>query len=149
MKTFMLLSFSVICYINLIRRLFPSQVSPSGSSLFSVYTTSSVYKICFILFTFPQHLAGGEGVWRGKSNVLLAPSGLKSRARIFTLLRSRRIDSKEPIPPGCERQPYSYSVPSPHRLFKNSSTVFTEKGNLAVLRIRIRCLFDPWIRDPE
>jgi hypothetical protein len=43
------------------------------------------------------------------------------------LLRSPRIDSKEPIPPGGVaggpvRQPCSYSVSSPHRLFKNSSS---------------------------
>ncbi len=47
----------------------------------------------------------------------------------FKLLRSPGFDSKEPILPGCAvqpcgpvRQPYSYSVPSSHRLFKNSST---------------------------
>jgi hypothetical protein len=49
------------------------------------------------------------------------------RVRIFKRLRSSRIDSKEPIPPGCEawraaRQPSSYSVPSPLRLLKNSTT---------------------------
>jgi hypothetical protein len=43
------------------------------------------------------------------------------RARILKLLRSPRIDSKELIPSDCVRQPDSYSVPSPHRLFKNSS----------------------------
>jgi hypothetical protein len=42
------------------------------------------------------------------------------RARICKLLRSPRIDFKESIPPGCVawrlvRQPYSYSVPSPHK----------------------------------
>jgi hypothetical protein len=53
-----------------------------------------------------------------------------ARARIFKHLRSPRINSKESIPPayaalkpgGPVRQSYSYSVPSPHRLFKNSST---------------------------
>jgi hypothetical protein len=47
----------------------------------------------------------------------------------FNLLRSPRIDSKEPIPPGCVAWRagtitlfYSYSVPSPHRFFKNSSS---------------------------
>jgi hypothetical protein len=51
-----------------------------------------------------------------------------SRARIFKLKRRPRNDSKEPIPPGCVacggpiRQSYSYSVPSPLRLFKNSNT---------------------------
>ncbi len=51
-----------------------------------------------------------------------------ARARIFKLLRGPRIDSKESIPGppmqpgGPVRQPYSYSVPSPHRLFKNSSS---------------------------
>ncbi len=52
------------------------------------------------------------------------------RARIFKLLRSPRSDSKESIPPGnvaCRRggpvrEPYSFSVPSPHRQFKTSST---------------------------
>jgi hypothetical protein len=48
------------------------------------------------------------------------------RARIFELLRSPRIDYKEPIqvtqPGGPVRQSYSYSVPSPHKFFKNSST---------------------------
>ncbi len=49
------------------------------------------------------------------------------------LLRSPRIDSKEPIPAGCVasqagkvKQPYSYLVPSPHRLSKNSSTVLSD-----------------------
>ncbi len=68
----------------------------------------------------------------------------KRVARNFKRLRSPRIDSKEPIPPvilrslgidsketipsgymkpgGSVRQPSSYSVSSPHRLFKNSST---------------------------
>ncbi len=47
-------------------------------------------------------------------------------SEFFFNLRSPRIDSKEPIPMlpgGPVRQPYSYSVPSPHRRFKNSSTV--------------------------
>ncbi len=53
---------------------------------------------------------------------------LQFRARFFKLLRIPRIDYKEPIPPGHVawrpvRQPYSYSLPSPHRLFYNSSTV--------------------------
>jgi hypothetical protein len=48
---------------------------------------------------------------------------LEPRARIFKLLRSPRIDSKEPIPPGCVAWRAStttlfYSDPSPHRLFK-------------------------------
>jgi hypothetical protein len=55
-------------------------------------------------------------------------SACRARARIFKLLRSTRIDSKEPIPPRCMcpggpvQQPFSYSVPRPHGLFKNSST---------------------------
>jgi hypothetical protein len=49
---------------------------------------------------------------------------LAIRARIFKLLRSPRIDSKESIPPAyvarrAVRQTYLYSVPSPHRLFVN------------------------------
>ncbi len=49
-------------------------------------------------------------------------------ARIFKLLWSARIDSKVSILPAYVawrtgvRQPYSYSVASPHRLFKNPST---------------------------
>jgi hypothetical protein len=44
------------------------------------------------------------------------------RGGIFKLLRSPRIDSKEStspalVPVGPLRQPYSYSAPSPHRLF--------------------------------
>ncbi len=51
------------------------------------------------------------------------PYASVSRAWNFKLFRSPRIDSKEQIPPGGPvRQPYYYSVPSPHRLFKNSST---------------------------
>ncbi len=46
----------------------------------------------------------------------------ENRARIFKLFRNPKIDqgtnSARPV-----RQPYSYSVPSPYRLFKNSSTV--------------------------
>ncbi len=57
-------------------------------------------------------------------------SGLQHRyrARIFQLLRSSGIDSKESIPPAYVAwragvTTLSYSVPSPHRLFKNYSTV--------------------------
>jgi hypothetical protein len=58
----------------------------------------------------------------------------KTGAQIFKLLRSPRIDSKEPIrqamqPGGLVRQPYSYSVPSPQRLLKNSSA----KWNLQLM----------------
>ncbi len=58
-----------------------------------------------------------------------APAAYVYRGRNFKLLRSPRIDSKKLFPRqavwpgGPVRQPYSYSVPSPHRLFKNSSTV--------------------------
>ncbi len=47
------------------------------------------------------------------------------KARIFLkLLRNPRIDSKESISPdGPVRQPYSCSLPSLHRLIKNSRTV--------------------------
>jgi hypothetical protein len=54
----------------------------------------------------------------------------------LNFLMNPRIDSKEPFPPGCVawrgttggpvRQPYSYSVSSPHRLLKNSSTACGE-----------------------
>ncbi len=47
----------------------------------------------------------------------------------LNFLGSPNIDSKEPIPSGyvawrIGRQPYSFSVPSPHRLLKNSSTAY-------------------------
>ncbi len=53
-----------------------------------------------------------------------------SRARIFKLLRSPRVNSKESTPPAYVAWQdgtttlflLRYSVPSPHRLFKNSST---------------------------
>ncbi len=65
-----------------------------------------------------------------------------SRARIFKLLRSPRINSNEPIPSGCVawrpvRQPDSYSVPSPHRLFKYSSTELDTKPE-RLFRIQLR-----------
>ncbi len=81
-------------------------------------------------------------LWKDASPWLVAHSSLRSHllyvdklhliiARILKILRSPRIDSKDPILPGCVAwrggpvwQPYSYSVPSPHRLFKNSSTVY-------------------------
>ncbi len=40
---------------------------------------------------------------------------------IFKLLRSPGIDSKDSIPPRQRRQPFSFSVPSRHRLFYNSN----------------------------
>ncbi len=54
---------------------------------------------------------------------------LKQSQRFKTFLRSARIDSKESITPAyvawrTVRQPYSYPVPSPQRLFNNSSTVY-------------------------
>jgi hypothetical protein len=70
--------------------------------------------------------------------------GVLSRARIFKLLRSPRTDSKEPIPPDCVaccgpvRQPYSYSVPSTHRFFKNSSIVRLDFAWISSFSIR-RC----------
>jgi hypothetical protein len=64
------------------------------------------------------------------------------------------IDSKESNPPAyvawrAGTTPYSYSVPSPHRLFKNSSSdnlaVFLERRALALyLQVREEVLFG-WI----
>jgi hypothetical protein len=57
-----------------------------------------------------------------------AKTKCKYRARIVKLLRSPGINSKASIPPAyvawraSTRYPYSYSVRSPHRLSKNSST---------------------------
>ncbi len=48
-----------------------------------------------------------------------------NRARIFRLFRSPRINSKEPIQSLAGRydNPVPYSVPSPHRLFKNLAQI--------------------------
>jgi hypothetical protein len=54
--------------------------------------------------------------------------GMLFRARIFKLLRSPRIDSKEPIPLGCVAWRAGtttlllFGSYSPQRVFKNSST---------------------------
>jgi hypothetical protein len=67
----------------------------------------------------------------------------------FKLLRSPVIDSASLCTgslAGQLRQPFSYSVHSPHRLFSNSSTgeeYYQSCGSGS----GIRCLFDPWIRD--
>jgi len=55
-----------------------------------------------------------------------------SEPEFFNFKGSQRIASKEPIPPGCVawravRQPYSYSIPSLHKLFKNFSTGLRKK----------------------
>jgi hypothetical protein len=53
------------------------------------------------------------------------PPAYVARARIFKHIRSPRIDSKESIPPAyvaCRAGTTTYSFPSPHRLFKNSSS---------------------------
>ncbi len=66
-----------------------------------------------------------------------------ARAKIFKLLRSPRINSKESIPPAYvalpadTRQPCSYAVPSPHRLFKNSRTVSLENSITTWTRNRL------------
>ncbi len=60
-------------------------------------------------------------------NCILLYAPCMSKARILKLLESPRIDSNFQFrqamnPGGPVRQPYSYSIPSPHKLFKNSST---------------------------
>jgi hypothetical protein len=67
-----------------------------------------------------------------KNRKIYGPHMPEPRARFFKRLRSPEIDSKESIPPtyvadGLVQQSYSYLVPSPHGLFKNSST---ETGSL-------------------
>ncbi len=66
-------------------------------------------------------------------SLLFCVSFMFSESELLKVLRSPRIDSKEPIPPGCVAwragtKPYSYSVPSPHRLFKNFSTALMDCG---------------------
>ncbi len=82
--------------------------------------------------SWTKKLRGFQTVWfLSKYKNFIDSNSLICRlawAQIFKLLRSPRIDSKGPIPPGCvawragTTTLYSYSVPSPHRLFKNSST---------------------------
>ncbi len=74
-----------------------------------------------------------------------------NRARIFKLLRSPEIHSKESISPDvvCTwpvRQLF-YSVPSPHRLFKNSSgcppycsSIMSIRAYIQSTAGRLRCL---------
>jgi hypothetical protein len=66
--------------------------------------------------------------------------GDETRARNF--IRSPRIDSNfqrnQFQPGGPLQKPYSYSVPSSHRLFKNSSTVFLCENNLTDLVENLR-----------
>ncbi len=55
------------------------------------------------------------------------PPAYEAWARIFKLLRGPRTDSREPIPLACvawraSPTTFSNSVPSPHRLFRNSTT---------------------------
>jgi hypothetical protein len=68
-----------------------------------------------------------------KSSLNICP---EARARIFKLLRSPRIYSKEPIPLGClawrasKTTLFLYLVLNPHRLFKNSSTAHRRKQSI-------------------
>jgi hypothetical protein len=68
---------------------------------------------------------------KSQEDTLSAPR-VTTRARIFKLLSAPGIDSKESISPayvawraGMNTLLYFKSVPSPHRLLKNSSTVPT------------------------
>jgi hypothetical protein len=75
------------------------------------------------LWLQPHHrVTSGPGYLPGSANKNVV------RARIFKLLRSPRIDSEESIPPAFvawragTTTLFLYSVPNPHRLFRNSST---------------------------
>ncbi len=64
-----------------------------------------------------------NGKWQSNELLQLFSHHLIGWIRIFKLLRSPRIDTNEkfrqPLQPcGLVRQPYSYSVPKPHRFFK-------------------------------
>jgi hypothetical protein len=66
--------------------------------------------------------------------VAFVQTSLLVRARIFKLLRSPRTDSEELIPPLCSLSVHydnPIPIPSPHRLFKNSTTVDKGKTLLA------------------
>ncbi len=54
-----------------------------------------------LLILLPQVRLLGHGRHHPKRILTGKAHHLLSRARIFKLLRSPRIDSKEPIPPGC------------------------------------------------
>jgi hypothetical protein len=58
----------------------------------------------------------------------------------FSTFKDPSIDSKEPIPSGfvawrAGTTTYSYSVPSPHTLFKNSSTRVADASALLFIQI--------------
>ncbi len=76
------------------------------------YIDLSLYR-CIALFAW-QVVYEKRGLPKESLHQLILPQ-LKVRDRIFKLLRSPRIDSKEPTPP--VRQLFSYSVPSLHILF--------------------------------
>jgi hypothetical protein len=67
---------------------------------------------------------------RGLSAFKAVRRRMVTRARIFKLLRSPGIDYKESIPPAyvawraCTKTLFLFG-PSPHRFFKNSSTVLS------------------------
>ncbi len=74
------------------------------------------------------------GSMASRRQTFISESSGEHRDGIFELLRSPGIDSKESYSAslcslaGPVREPYSYSVPSPHRLFCNSSTEESRSG---------------------
>jgi hypothetical protein len=83
-------------------------------------------------------LTGREGVEEEPNHTTTRkPGALLNHSLLSTVIRAKRrlgIDSKESIPPahvlylgGPVGKPNSDLVPSPHRLFKNSSTGSKEK----------------------
>ncbi len=98
--------------------------------LCTVLTTSGAAQTMKILFKFNTHGNGLLSFCGPDAKIKILP-----RARI-KLLRSLGIDSKESIPPACVawRPGTTYSVPRPHRLFKNSSSGFKEHLSLYHLR---------------
>ncbi len=103
-------------------------------SLYSIFFSKIVYPYRFKRYIFEYRcptLLIRYLITRSSNDATYASTyskffgSLLHRARIFKLLMSPRIDSKESIPPayvawraGTTTLFYSYSVPSPHRLLK-------------------------------
>jgi hypothetical protein len=128
-KTYWRSSILVILEIYLLNFLRYSMIRDGSVAFFLL----SDHQIFFLItgnyyannYLYPEPVFFGTG--GGEKMDSLNWVGYKYRIRdgILKLLRSQEIDSKGYIPPAYVawrpvRQPFSYSVPCPHRLFWNS-----------------------------
>ncbi len=87
----------------------------------------ALYSTCSVLAFFMILMNRENGATHMQADKAFIGQRHNTEPEFFNILRSPRIDSQEPIPPGFVAWRAGtttlYSVPSPHRLFKNSSTV--------------------------